>query len=248
MARIRSIKPEFWSSEQVMECSPNARLLFIGLWNFCDDGGNHVMSLKTIKAEILPGDDVDSANVRRMLDELSVNGLIEFYTAENKEFLHITGWKHQKIDQPTYRHPLPDGTIRENVRRTFGERSPPEGSGVEGSGREGKGEDQNQERGAQRVSAARGTRLPPDWKPSEEDLRWAKTARPEINPDTEAARFADYWHGAAGAKGVKADWPATWRNWIRRADPPRGSGPPRPSGAPDAWGNGPSPAAMRRLG
>ncbi len=41
MARIRSIKTEFWTAEQVMECSPIARLLFIGMWNFCDDGGNH---------------------------------------------------------------------------------------------------------------------------------------------------------------------------------------------------------------
>ena len=41
MARIRTIKPEFWTSEQVVDCSPTARLLFIGLWNFCDDGGVH---------------------------------------------------------------------------------------------------------------------------------------------------------------------------------------------------------------
>jgi len=41
MARIRTIKPEFWVSEQVGECSPNARLLFIGMWNFCDDRGVH---------------------------------------------------------------------------------------------------------------------------------------------------------------------------------------------------------------
>lgn len=34
MARIRTIKPEFWTSEQVMGCAPLARLLFIGLWNF----------------------------------------------------------------------------------------------------------------------------------------------------------------------------------------------------------------------
>jgi hypothetical protein len=29
-------------------------------------------------------------------------------------------------------------------------------------------------------------------------------------------QFRDYWKSAAGAKGVKADWPATWRNWCRR--------------------------------
>lgn len=41
MARIRTIKPEFWTAEQVMELSRDARLLFIGMWNFCDDAGVH---------------------------------------------------------------------------------------------------------------------------------------------------------------------------------------------------------------
>jgi hypothetical protein len=46
MARIRTIRPEFWTSEQVTECSMPARLLFIGLWNFCDDGGRMPYSPK----------------------------------------------------------------------------------------------------------------------------------------------------------------------------------------------------------
>jgi hypothetical protein len=33
----------------------------------------------------------------------------------------------------------------------------------------------------------------------------------------EAAKFPDYWAGISGAKGVKLDWSATWRNWIRTA-------------------------------
>src|SRR5690606_5110201 len=33
--------------------------------------------------------------------------------------------------------------------------------------------------------------------------------------------FRDYWHGVAGAAARKADWPATWRNWIRRAAAPK---------------------------
>ncbi|MBH1873541.1 hypothetical protein I5W30_04740 [Stenotrophomonas maltophilia] len=134
MARIRSIKPEFWSSEQVMECSPMARLLFIGLWNFCDDGGNHVASAKTVKAEIFPGDDISSTDVQGMLDELSSNSLIAFYTNGDKQYLHVTGWKkHQKIDRPTYKHP----SFSNDDRRGLDESSPP---GVEGSGEEGKGE------------------------------------------------------------------------------------------------------------
>ncbi len=45
MARIRTTKPEFWSSAQIIELSRDARLLFIGMWNFCDDNGRHKASL-----------------------------------------------------------------------------------------------------------------------------------------------------------------------------------------------------------
>lgn len=136
MARIRSIKPEFWSSEQIMECSPTSRLLFIGLWNFCDDAGNHVASAKTIKAEIFPGDDISSTDVQRMLDELSSNSLIAFYANGDKQYLHVTGWKkHQKIDRPTFKHPA----YSNDDRRDLDESSPPEGKGEEGRGEEGKG-------------------------------------------------------------------------------------------------------------
>lgn len=100
MSRIRSIKPEFWSSEQVMECSPTTRLLFIGLWNFCDDAGRHPRAPKQIKALVFPGDDFTADAVSRMLDELSSNGLIVCYTIGDKDYFQITGWQHQKIDRP----------------------------------------------------------------------------------------------------------------------------------------------------
>ena len=38
-----------------------------------------------------------------------------------------------------------------------------------------------------------------------------------VDPVREAAKFADYWRGVPGQKGVKRDWDATWRNWVRRA-------------------------------
>lgn len=105
MARIRSIKPEFWTSEQVMECQPLARLLFIGIWNFCDDGGNHPASEKTIKAQVFPGDDIDSTTIRLLLDELSKNGLLSFYGDSGRTYLHVNGWHHQKIDKKTFKFP-----------------------------------------------------------------------------------------------------------------------------------------------
>lgn len=105
MARIRTIKPEFWTSEQVMQCTPLSRLLFIGIWNFCDDGGNHPLSAITIKALVFPGDAIAVEDIRRMLDELSASGLLSFYSASGKQYLHVNGWQHQKIDKPTMKFP-----------------------------------------------------------------------------------------------------------------------------------------------
>jgi hypothetical protein len=122
MSRIRSIKPEFWSSEQVMACAPVTRLLFIGLWNFADDGGRLSNSAKSIKAQIFPGDDdVDSTNVRRMLDELSSNELLLEYEVDGRAYFQITGWHHQRIDRPRPSKipPPPLSGNSTNVRRPF---------------------------------------------------------------------------------------------------------------------------------
>ncbi len=137
MARIRTIKPEFWTSEQVMDCSTNARLLFIGLWNFCDDAGRMAASAKRMKASVFPSDDFTSDDVRRMIDELSANGLIGLYVVDGIEYLYVTGWHHQKIDRPQKsKIPDPPDPNSPNGRRTFG-------VGREGNGRERKGRDNN---------------------------------------------------------------------------------------------------------
>jgi hypothetical protein len=39
MAKIRGIKPEFWTDDSLVELSVAARLFFIGLWTFSDDNG-----------------------------------------------------------------------------------------------------------------------------------------------------------------------------------------------------------------
>lgn len=134
MARIRSIKPEFWTSEQVMECSPIARLLFIGMWNFADDLGRLPLSAKTLKAMIFPSDDMSSDTILGMIQELSRNGLILPYVVEGREYLQITGWQHQRIDKPQPgKYPGPVNGYSENVRGMVAT----EGKGEEEIGREG---------------------------------------------------------------------------------------------------------------
>lgn len=105
MARIRTTKPEFFTSEQVMNLSICARFAFLGMWNFCDDGGNHPASPKTLKAEVFPSDDVTSTDVQGYVDEMIGQGLLALYEAGGKQFWHVTGWHHQRIDKPTIKHP-----------------------------------------------------------------------------------------------------------------------------------------------
>ena len=62
-----------------------------------------------------------------------------------------------------------------------------------------------------------GSRLAPDWQPTADLIAFA--AKEGFSPDEiarTAEQFRDYWHAVAGAKGRKADWPATWRSWVRR--------------------------------
>lgn len=65
--------------------------------------------------------------------------------------------------------------------------------------------------------AQRGSRLPPDWALPPEWREDALTlGLPWNRIDRTADSFRDYWLAAAGSKGVKQDWRATWRNWVRR--------------------------------
>jgi hypothetical protein len=68
--------------------------------------------------------------------------------------------------------------------------------------------------------AKRGTRLPEDWVPSVEDWREATAKLGEQGSVFELSKFRDHWKAQPGQRGVKLDWNATFRNWIRNARGP----------------------------
>jgi len=122
MARTRTIKPEFFTSEQVAGLTHSARLLFVGLWCFSDDNGVHPASCHRAMLEVFPGDqNADVAAVTGWVAELLSAGLLSSYVVEGQEFWSITGWqKHQKIQYPSYRFPLPpDGGSSMSPPRTL---------------------------------------------------------------------------------------------------------------------------------
>ena len=77
------------------------------------------------------------------------------------------------------------------------------------------------------------SRLPPDWEPAPEPelIAAVGTDRAVV----ELAKFRDYWPAQPGAKARKADWQATWRNWLRRAAENQGAraGPKGPTRPPE---------------
>lgn len=110
MARIRTIKPEFFTSLTLATVSRDARLTFVGLWTYCDDDGRARDDARLVKAAVWPLDDKMTPDaVDRHLVELAEAGLIQRYTVEGGKYLAVRNWKeHQKIAHPTpSKHPAP---------------------------------------------------------------------------------------------------------------------------------------------
>jgi hypothetical protein len=133
MARIRSIKPDFWTDDALTECSIAARLLFIGTWNFADDNGNLDRSSKQLKFKIFPSDNIDT---EKLIRELLSKNLLREYIVDGKKYLNIrTFLEHQVINKPSKsRIPLCDECCNTTVVI-------PEEDGSTTNGREGKGEE-----------------------------------------------------------------------------------------------------------
>jgi len=75
-------------------------------------------------------------------------------------------------------------------------------------------------RAASSPGSGRGSRLDSNWQPSDADLAFCRQQRPDLDPQTVAATFRDHWAAKTGKDATKQDWPATWRNWVRRERAP----------------------------
>lgn len=114
MARIRTIKPEFWSSPAMVGLDPWSRLLFIAMWNWADDSGRGTAEPRALAGFAFPNDeDITSADIRRMLGGIRRAFGVVFYEVGGRRFYCIPSWdRHQKIDKRAApRYPGPeDGT------------------------------------------------------------------------------------------------------------------------------------------
>lgn len=97
MARSRTIKPGFFQNEDLAECSPEARLLFAGLWTLADRDGRLEYRPKRIKASLFPFDAVD---VHCLAVELHGKKFLVMYEVDGVQYIEIPGFKKHQRPHP----------------------------------------------------------------------------------------------------------------------------------------------------
>ena len=103
MARIRSIKPEAFTSESLSRVDYFTRWTFAGLWTYLDDEGYGRGDSRLIRAALYPlDDDVTAKKVDKAIDALIAEGCICCYEVGERQFIHAPKWgDHQKVNRPT---------------------------------------------------------------------------------------------------------------------------------------------------
>ena len=119
MARIRTIKPEFFKNLKLYELEEETKLpvrvAFAGLWTVADREGRFVWVPRQLKIDCLPYDDVDFS---RVLHALTTRGFIKKYVVNNEEFGVIPGFlEHQVINNRESASKLPEPTDSNTLTR-----------------------------------------------------------------------------------------------------------------------------------
>ena len=208
MARIRSIKPDFFTSETIASLPLSTRLTFIGLWTYVDDNGVGLDNDMLINAAIWPleEDSLETlARTREDIATLARIGLVKRYRDSRKRYLHIASWdEHQKVDHPgKKRYPRPDDegcepvvtcedtdppeTLASDSRDTLESLAPEQGAG-------------SREQGAKTLGRQAGRSRPPE---------------PGSDADSD---FAAFWD-AYPRKVAKGAARRAWRAAIRKTEP-----------------------------
>ena len=235
MARIRTVKPSFWTSATVAALSREARLLLLGLISNADDDGRFPASVPAILGAVYPYDeDVTPAKLTRWLTELEKVRVVHLYRSGPVRYGVLPSWhEHQVINRHT-RSTLPEPDIECVPRPSRSDSMSRSRSGSlndsvsdsqqEGKGREGKGINPPPTSSVtppndppEPAPAKRGRRIPTDFVPSEASRKAILDDHPNLDLRREHAKFVDYWTGKSGQNATKVDWDATWRNWMRRA-------------------------------
>jgi hypothetical protein len=156
MARIRTIKPEFWESPDTAAASPWARLLYIAMWNWADDYGVGKWTERELLAFAFPNDHcVTVEDFPSLVKEVADCFGTVFYINRGRRYYAIPAWdKHQKTERRAQgKYPTPNdvdstpdqafSSVAESVGSSevvLGSSGPGKGTGEQGNREQGTGE------------------------------------------------------------------------------------------------------------
>lgn len=223
MARIRTIKPEFFTSEDVVSLTPLARVFYIALWCEADREGRLCWKPRTLKMRYLPGDECD---VDALAQELIASEMIVLYEVDGVIYAEIPSFtKHQVINN------------RESAS-TFPARVRDASTRVKAEGRKGK---EGKEGNTRHATQPEGSLFDRFWSeyPNKTAKDAARKAFEKRKPDEhmlqkmlhalEQQRRSDQWIRDGGQY---IPHPATWLNQGRWMD--EGVNAPSAAGSPFA--------------
>lgn len=219
MARLRTIKPDACTSETLAQVPRAYRWTFATLWTHCDDEGRAVHNLRLIKAALYPlDDDVTTEVLGGELKALAQVGALCMYEVDGKPYLHVPAWhEHQHPNRPLPSK-LPQCPKTDHSPTTHTQRTEPavslHGALIPVVVEESRGEVVVEEGAQARTAPRRGTRLNPDWRPTDEARAWTLQHLDQSTAATELEKFRNHWIAKTGKDATKLDWDRTWRNWV----------------------------------
>jgi hypothetical protein len=113
MARMRSVKPEYWTDEDIATATcRDARLLYVAMWNLADEHARLRGDPRYIKGQVFAYDDDLSPDViDKLLDELAAIGKVVRYRVAGARYLFLPKLgAHQRLepDKTPSRLPAPE--------------------------------------------------------------------------------------------------------------------------------------------
>jgi hypothetical protein len=209
MARIRTIKPEFFKDFDLYKAEKDSKLplrvAYAGLWTASDKEGRFKWKPEELKLDCLPYDPIDDFS--RVLDALWSRGFIEKYTHEGKTYGFIPSWTdHQHINNRETDSVLPI-PIESNICTCEARVNDASGTRQRNYTGERKGKERNTRHDASREF----TFLPDDFKISDRVKKWAQ----DRNQNHLQEHFDSFILKCKSKKYKYADWDAAFMNAIR---------------------------------
>lgn len=210
--------PADWRKDPALSaCSLAARGLWIELMCIAHEGGTYgVLSINgkpMAPAQIARMVGESPAAVVKLLAELEDAGVFSrdeqgcIYSRRMVKDEHV-----RNVRADAGRLGGNPNLLKQKVKQTDNREPPPSSSSSSSSS--------NNEDTALSAKSPRGTALPETWTLPDDWKTWAEKERPDVDPQTAADSFRDFWIAKPGKEGRKTDWQATWRNWVRNQRAP----------------------------